>query len=185
MTIPVISVAVISSTYWVQRLIASIDFPVDNFAIYNNSENISITEDLEKIVKLNHPYIKKFSLINFPHNIGLPAVWNLTIKCYIKSPYWLFVNDDVSFTPGFLEEMFNQAQDNEVGIVHGGPGDFNDGAWDVFIIKDWVIQSHGLFEENCYPAYAEDVDYIMRIHNSPIKRITSINKVYYHGLGTD
>ena len=183
--IPVISVAVISSSYWVQRLIASIDYPVDNFIIYNNSVNEEITQNLENIVKITHPYIKKFALISFPSNMGLCATWNITIKCYMNSPYWFFVNDDVAFTPGFCAEIAKQNEDAEVGIVHGGPGDFNDGAWDVFTIKDWVIQSHGMFDENFYPGYGEDVDYIMRLHSHPVKRVPGIKIPYYHGLGFD
>ncbi|MCK9447020.1 hypothetical protein M0Q50_09240 [bacterium] len=184
-SIPVICVAVITSSTWIKRLIDSIDYPVDNLAIFNNSGKEDITNELEKLVKIQHPYINKISLINFPNNIGLPAVWNLSIKCYINMPYWFFTNDDVSFTPGFLEAMFNATQDESVGIIHGGPGDLNDGAWDVFIIKDWVIQKIGLFDENFYPAYCEDIDYIMRIVNDDIPRVKGIGIPYYHGETTD
>lgn len=183
--IPVISVAVISTTYWLQRLIASVDYPIRNFAIFDNSANDNIKKELEHIISISHPYIQKFSLTSFPHNIGLPAVWNLTIKCFINEPYWLFVNDDVMFTPGLLTKMNEYALDYTNGIIHGSGGDFNDGAWDLYIIKDWVIQKYGLFDENLYPAYGEDVDYIMRIQGEDVKRITSVNIPYYHGLSTN
>ena len=183
--IPIISVAVITSTFWIKRLIDSIDYPVDHLMIYNNNGRNQLNEELDEIAKTPHSFIGKISICHFPSNIGLVATWNLTIKCFINSPYWFFCNDDVAFTPGFLEEMARYNEDSEVGIVHGGPGDFGDGAWDIFTIKDWVIQSHGLFDENFYPGYGEDVDYIMRMQVKPVKRVPGVGKPFYHGTSFD
>ena len=102
----------------------------------------------------------------------------------MMAPYWIISNDDVAFGPGFLKEMKDAAEsDSEVGIVHGHSGDINLGSWDLFLIKDFVVQKYGLFDENLYPAYCEDADYIMRFVNLPLKRIMSLNSMYYHGLG--
>ena len=43
------------------------------------------------------------------------------------------------------------AQDDTVGLVHGNEGDFKIGSFDLFLIKDWVVQSHGLFDEKFIP----------------------------------
>ena len=94
-------------------------------------------------------------------------------------------NHDVSFEIGFLEEMNTAAQDKETQIVFGNAGDFNLGSFDLFLIKDTLIQSHGLFDENFYPAYCEDADYIMRMHNNPVKGVYGLNKKYYHGESFD
>ena len=101
----------------------------------------------------------------------------------MMSDYWIIVNDDVAFTPGLLEEMVLEATDEEVGIIHPQSGDFALGAWDLFLIKDWVIKSHGLFDENFYPAYCEDIDYLMRIFAKPIKRKIGLKTNYLHGKG--
>jgi hypothetical protein len=53
----------------------------------------------------------------------------------------------------------------------------------LFLIKDFVIQELGLFDENLYPAYCEDADYIMRMLNTSTKKITSLNSNYFHGDG--
>jgi hypothetical protein len=92
------------------------------------------------------------------------------------------VNDDVAFTEGLLEEMYTAAQQN-VGLVFPYGGDFGQGAWDLFLIKDSVIQSHGLFDENLTPAYCEDADYIMRLYNQPVDKIYNLSKPYLHGPG--
>ena len=181
--IPVISVAVISAAYWVQRLIASIDYPVEHFIIYNNNGRGETNEDLDNLVKIKHRFIQKFSVVHFPANIGLSATWNLTVKCFLNAPYWFFCNDDIMFSPGFCAEMARQSEDPQYAIVHGGPGDFGDGAWDIFSIKDWAYQEMGQFDENFYPAYGEDCDIIMRTRE--MKRLTGIGKVFYHGFNTD
>lgn len=183
--IPVIGTAIVNTASWMQRLIDSVDYPTDVLVIFDNNGRGQLIDELDKMVKVKHPFIKKIIVTHMPTNIGCPASWNLIIKSYLMSPYWLIVNHDIAFTPGFLEEMVKLASDPEVGMVHGQGGDFKLGAYDLFLIKDWVVQSHGLFDENFYPAYGEDADYIMRLFNKPIKKIVSVNKPFLHGEGTE
>jgi GT2 family glycosyltransferase len=181
--IPVIGTAVMKNPHWVERLYKSIDFPVENFIIFNNNGKGEITDDLEKLKSIKNEFIEKIFICHLPCNLGVSCAWNLIIKSYINSPYWIIVNDDVAFTDGLLEEMFLCANDPEIGMVHPYGGDFGQGAWDLFLIKDFVVQQYGLFDENLTPAYCEDADYIMRLHNSNIKRICGLNKPYLHGPG--
>jgi GT2 family glycosyltransferase len=181
--IPVIGTAVMKNPHWVERLYNSIDHPVDNFVIFNNNGKGEITQSLEDLHKIEHKFVNKLTICHLPSNLGVSAAWNLIIKSYVKSPYWIIVNDDVAFTPGLLEEMAQAASPDDVGMVHAHSGDFNIGSWDLFLIKDWVVQHHGLFDENLTPAYCEDADYIMRLHNVPVKKIMSLSKPYYHGPG--
>jgi hypothetical protein len=185
MKIPVIGVPIVNGTHWVHRLISSIDYPVENLFIINNNGKGEINEELDNISKMKHPFIDKIFVAHMPSNIGVAASWNLIVKSFITKPYWLMPNHDIAFTPGFLAEMIEAASDPEVGMVHGNGGDFGDGSYDLFLIKDWVIKKIGLFDENTYPAYGEDVDYIMRLKNTPIKTVTSISKTYYHGYGNN
>jgi hypothetical protein len=185
MSIPVISAAIVNEPYWLYRLIASIDYPTDNLVIVNNNGKGEITQELDNMTKITHKFIKKITVCHLPANIGLAGAWNLTIKCYMNSPWWIFVNHDISFSLGLLKELAEAAEkDKEAGMVFGHGGDFGDGSYDVMLIKDWVIQTHGLFDENFYPAYCEDIDYIMRIKTQPIKQIM-LGKSYFHGLGTN
>ena len=184
MSIPVIGVAVVTNPYWVTRLLMSIDYPVDNFVIINNNGKGEIDEELNNLTRIKHKFVKNIKVTHLPANIGCSGAWNLIIKSYILSPYWIIVSDDVAFGPGFLKEMIESAEnDSEVGMVHGHSGDFNVGSWDLFLIKDFVIRKYGLFDENLYPAYCEDADYIMRFIHDPLKRIMSLKSNYYHGMG--
>lgn len=182
--IPVIGTCVVFTTYWVERLLASVDFPVDNFLIINNNGKGEITENLDALAKIKRRFINKVHVIHMPCNLGVPASWNLIIKSYLMSPYWLIVNDDVSFGPGILKEIHDKIQeDPEVGIIHANQGDFNVGSWDLFVLRDHTVAKFGLFDENMYPAYCEDDDYIMRMMHAGVKKVLGLSKNYYHGAG--
>lgn len=178
-SIPVIGTAIVNGIHWLERLINSIDYPVDNFVVFNNNGRGELTSQLDSLVK-PHQYIKNLHICHLPTNIGCPAAWNLIIKSYMMSPYWIIVNHDVAFTSGFLEDMYAYAKNPDIGMVHGASGEFGVGTWDLFLIKDWVIQKYGLFDENLYPAYCEDWDYLLRFMAKPINK-AFITKPYYHG----
>jgi hypothetical protein len=148
--------------------------------IINNNGRGEITEQLDTLSKIEHKYINKIKVCHLPYNIGCSGAWNLIIKSYMLSPFWVIVNHDVKFSPGILEGFYKNAFDNDMGTIHAGRDKVGLGMWDMFLIKDWVIQKCGLFDENLYPAYGEDVDYIMRMINENIKyKILDIP--YLHG----
>jgi hypothetical protein len=183
--IPVIGTAVVNKdTYWVSRLIMSVDHPVEEFVIINNNGTGVIDEDLNNLAKIKNKFINKIKVCHMPYNIGCGGSWNLIIKCYMLARYWIIVNDDVAFGPGFLKEMQEKAEaDPEVGMIHGYQGDHGVGSWDLFLIRDHVIQQYGLFDENLYPAYCEDADYHMKFMIRPIRKIMNLDANYYHGHG--
>jgi len=182
--LPVIGTTVVNSTSWIKRLLLSVDYPVENFLIINNNGRGELNEELNSMRDINTKFIKKLSILEMPQNIGVACSWNLTIKCYLNAHYWMIVGDDIAFTPGFLKEMYDTVNsDGDIGIIHGYGGDFGDGAWDLFLIRDIIIKTFGLFDENTYPAYCEDADYIMRLIHRPIKKVTSLKSTYYHGPG--
>lgn len=182
--IPVIGTPVLNSSYWVSRLLMSVDYPVSNFVIINNNGKKELNEDLDNLSKIKHRFIDNITVCHMPANIGVGGSWNLIIKCYMMAPYWIICNDDVAFGPGFLKEMVSTVEgDPDIGMIHGHKGDFNIGSWDLFLIRDHVIQNYGLFDENLYPAYTEDHDYFLRFTHNPPKRIMELNSNYYHGFG--
>jgi hypothetical protein len=130
---------------------------------------------LERLSKTPHKFIEKIKICNLPANIGCSGAWNLIIKTHMMEPYWIIVNHDVSFSPGLLEELVDKSQNQNVGILKG-----KEFQWDLFLIKDFVIQQCGLFDENFYPAYAEDNDYQIRALNLNIE-FDHLNCSYLHG----
>lgn len=178
--IPVIGTAVVNGIHWLERMIDSIDYPVGELFIVNNNGRGQITEQLEVISKKKHKFIKKITVTHMPSNIGCAGAWNLIIRSYIKSPYWIIISPDVALTPGFLEKMLEAASDEEVGIVNASSADHGHGSFECFLMKDWLVQSHGMFDENFYPAYLEDTDYIMRMIVKPTKR-SYMTHPFLHG----
>lgn len=183
--IPVIGTLIVNGVHWLERLIESVDYPVDEFFIINNNGRDQITAELDALASKKHKFINKIKVTHLPCNFGCSGGWNLIIKCYMMKPYWMIVNHDIAFTPGLLKAMHEKATTGTGGLVfasinNGNTKFSNHGSWDLFLIKDWVVQSHGLFDENLYPAYSEDMDYIMRLRSSPLK-IDSVEMPYLHG----
>ena len=179
--IPVLGAAIVNGPHWLHKLISSVDHPVDNFLIVNNNGKGELNEELDNLTKISHPFIKNIKVVHMPTNLGCAGAWNLIIKSYLNAPYWIITSHDVSFSPGFLEEMANKASNKDIGMVFGHEGDYGTGSYDLFLIKDWVVDKIGLFDENLYPAYCEDWDYMLRIINNPVNISYNISKPYYHG----
>lgn len=181
--IPVIGTAVVNSTHFVTRLVYSVDYPVDNFVIVNNNGRGELDESLAHLQSMKHDFIRKIVVINLPANLGCAGAWNLIIKLYMNSPLWIICNDDIAFTPGLLQEMVEESNNPEIGMVHPNSGDFSLGTFDLFLLKDWVVQTYGLFDENCYPAYCEDADYLQRFVHKPLQRKIGLKHTFLHGFG--
>ena len=178
--IPLMGTLIVNGVHWLDRLMKTIDYPVDEFVIFNNNGRGEIDKDLDNLAAGEHKYIKKIKVCHLPRNLGCPGGWNLIIKSYIMSSYWIITSHDVAFSPGFLEDMVKRAEVPEVGIVNCSDGGTGLGSFECFLIKDWVVQSHGLFDENFYPGYTEDLDYKMRMIAKPVKR-DFVQLPYLHG----
>ena len=184
-SIPVLGTLVCTTTKWIKKQLYSIDFPIENYIIINNNTPL-LAKELDEIVSNGHKFIKNLKVYHMPYNLGCAEGWNTIIKSFLFSPYWVIVNDDVSFTPGFLKELHETALENpDAGMVHGKPiyipNMYKFGSFDMFLIRDWVIKDYGLFDINYYPAYLEDYDYIFRLRNSSVKIINQLKHKYYHG----
>jgi hypothetical protein len=178
--IPVIGVPILNGVHWIKRLIESVDYPVKDFLILNNNGRGQIDEELNEICKTKHDFIDHIKVVHLPSNLGCPASWNLVIKSYILEPYWILATHDIKLSPGMLQSMVQASKDSECGMVHAKKSGWKGGSYDIFILKDWVVEKCGLFDENLYPAYAEDVDYHIRLLNENIPvRILDID--YLHG----
>ena len=183
--IPVIGVPIVNGYDWLEKLIKSIDYPVKNLVIVNNNgSDKKLTRQLNNLIGnggLHKPLIDKIHVINFPTNMGVAFAWNCIIKSFILEPFWIISNHDVEFTPGLLQEMFEAALDDKVCMVHPHRGNYTQGSFDLFLIKENAIREVGLFDENLYPAYGEDSDYIMRIKNTQAVRVLGLNRIHKHG----
>ena len=177
MAIPIIGVPIVNGANWLDRLVKSIDFPVNNLFIVNNNGRGQIDAALEKIKEEGNEYVSKIKIVHLPANIGCAGAWNLIIKCYMMQPYWVICNHDIAFTPGLLAELYEKMLDENCMKIGGGTYGT---AWDLFALRAAVVQRVGLFDENIYPAYCEDIDYGIRMGRQGIKADKFKNK-HFHG----
>ena len=180
-SIPVLGALVMTGPEWIKRQIESIDYPVDNYVLFNNGGSNEVVKYIDDLFKEDHPFIKNKQICHLPSNLGVQAGWNLIFKSNMFAPYWIIASHDVSFTDGILEEMHEATKDIEVGMVYPSAGDFGWGSYDLFLMKNWVVDKIGLFDENFYPAYFEDFDHAIIIKNASIKIKAGLSKKYYHG----
>lgn len=143
MSVPVLIIPVLNRFDLLERTLASIDYPVDEILVIDNSG------------KLDLPEQENLTVLNMPNNFGVAGSWNLGIKCFPKAPYWMIGSNDNPWAPGSIEMMADLAtEDNLV---------WSDKAWDCYTIGSNIIKTVGLFDENYYPAYYEDTDYSERL----------------------
>lgn len=137
----------------IERLAASIDYPVEHKIAYNNGPDGALEQFGD-----DHPdwEVKEPAC----GNRGVAGSWNDCAKLFPDSPAWLLVNEDAHFLPGYLERICKTAD-----LCPGAPlihlNDSN--AFYCFVWTAVGREKHGEFDENLWPAYYEDVD--MRIRH--------------------
>jgi GT2 family glycosyltransferase len=131
-----------------QRMLDSVDVPVDHLLIIDNGLGTDTLELSERFAKVTH--------LRMPANLGVAGSWNLGIKSFPYAHRWFIVSNDVVFQPGALEKL-SQARRDEITLTADAPN------WQAFALGDEVVTDLGLFDEcGFYPAYFEDNDYMRR-----------------------
>ena len=131
-----------------QRMLDSVDVPVDHLLIIDNGLGTDTLEISNKFAKVTH--------LRMPANLGVAGSWNLGIKSFPYAHRWFIVSNDVVFKPGALEKL-TQARRDEITLTADAPN------WQAFALGDEAVTDLGLFDEcGFYPAYFEDNDYMRR-----------------------
>jgi GT2 family glycosyltransferase len=131
-----------------QRMLDSVDVPVDHLLIIDNGLGTDTLELSDKFAKVTH--------LRMPANLGVAGSWNLGIKSFPYAHRWFIVSNDVVFQPGALEKLA-QARRDEITLTADAPN------WQAFALGDEAVTDLGLFDEcGFYPAYFEDNDYMRR-----------------------
>lgn len=163
--IPVLGVPVLSRPDLLERMLRSIDHPVDDLVVVDNSA---------ARLGLSHWWLRErcSSLVEnvwylpFPSNLGVPVSWNLIVKATPLAPWWLIAQTDTHFPPGSLARFAAEAAPDRLLLSGGNP------AWCVFAIGEQAVEQGGLVDEAIYPMYYEDNDWerSMRVADVPVIR---------------
>lgn len=164
--IPVLGFAVYSQFDKADRLLASIDHPVEHLVIVDNSG--SKTWEPKKPEQ-----VKNLWLLRIPYGLGLVGAWNLVMKSTPYAPYWVLVNDDAWFEAGALEAIAKNADSEALNFVDIIP------EWSCVVFGEGAIAKAGLYDERFYPLYFDDNDLHRRMENAGV-RINRIEAKVHH-----
>jgi len=154
--IPVLGFATYSQFDLANRLLASIDYPVENLVIVDNS-------GLKNWEPKQPEQVKNLWLIRVPFGLGLVGAWNLIIKSTPYAPYWVLVNDDAWFEAGALEIISKEVDPEALNFVDIIP------SWSCVVFGQGAIAKAGLYDERFYPLYFDDNDLQRRMENAGVK----------------
>lgn len=157
--IPLLGISTLNQIDGFERLIKSINFPIDVVSIVVNS-TFEYFEEVRRLSKSS--FVNKFEIAFCPQNLGFGPSVNYHIKAYPSKDYWVFVQDDVIMGKDDLSQIQN--------LIKSHDGVFCDknAEYIFFALNRNMIKKVGFFDENFYPSNYEDNDYRDRISISDV-----------------
>ena len=152
--IPVVGIPVLQNHERLQRVLDSLDYPIQRLVILDQSGK-------KNWKPIQPECVEELIVWNFPHAMGVATSWNIIIKGNPFASHWIFLNDDIIFPEGSLAKLAEQARLNTDKIVIPTIARFS-----AFSIGEGVISKLGLFDELFFPMYYEDTDYLHRCWNT-------------------
>jgi GT2 family glycosyltransferase len=148
--IPVLGFCTLKRFDLAERLLASIDYPVEHLVIVNNSGTKSwYPKKPESVKNLWH--------IEVPYGLGLVGAWNLIVKSTPYAPYWVLVNDDAWFEKGALQAIAENVDTQALNFLQVNP------PWSAVVFGEGMVEKVGLYDERFYPLYFDDNDLERRV----------------------
>jgi len=139
------------------RMVSSIDYPVEHLLIIDNGAS-SVLEDMAIDVPA---CVEHTTYLPMPANLGVAASWNLGIKSFPYAERWFIASNDVRFEPGALGRL-SEARSDEITLSSMFPH------WQAFALGYEAVKRVGLFDEGFFPAYFEDNDYQRRAERAGV-----------------
>jgi GT2 family glycosyltransferase len=158
------------------RLIQSLDYPVDKMVIISQGK-LDLNE-----VELTNPNVKNYIVLESSHNMGVGRGWNYIMKNY-DSDYWVIVGDDIYFDKGSLKIVaeYMSYEEGLKNVLVNFMWNDHSSLFTSFIFTKRTIEKVGYFDENIYPAYFEDNDFAYRIVLSGENIATLGDARIFHG----
>lgn len=148
--IPVLGFATLTRFDMAQRLLDSIDYPVEKVVIVDNSGKKSWIPEVNE-------FVKEVWTLRPPHGLGANGAWNLIIKSTPFAPYWVIPNDDSWFEAGALKTIAEQVDTEKFNFLNVNP------KWSCVVPGEGAIMKAGLWDEAFHPIYYDDDDYEWRM----------------------
>ena len=147
---------------YLERMVASIDYPVEKLIIILNY----VTDDIAKMADRLRQRRPDIIIHNpgdnqpKPVNLGFCGGWNWILKNHMRD-WVMVVGNDVEFLPGQLHKIsqYYERHKNDsppMGVVNTNYG------WHCSGITKAGLDAVGYLDENCWPLYMEDTDWNWR-----------------------
>lgn len=148
--IPVVGIPVLQNHERLQRVLDSLDYPIQRLVILDQSGK-------KNWKPIQPECVEELIVWNFPHAMGVSTSWNIIIKGNPFASHWIFLNDDIIFPAGSLAILAERARQNTDKVVIPTIARFS-----AFSVGEGAIEKLGLFDEQFFPMYYEDTDYLHR-----------------------
>ncbi len=169
--IPVLGFATLTRFDLAQRLLDSIDYPVENLVIVDNSGR-------KQFEPKTNEFVKNLWLIQVPNGLGANGAWNLIIKSTPHASYWVIPNDDSWFEPGALKTIAENVDTTKFNFVNINT------LWSCVIPTEGSVDKAGLWDEAFHPIYFDDDDYEWRMKEHGVEFHTINAKVHHDNSST-
>ena len=169
--IPVLGFATLKRFDLAERLLASIDYPVEHLVIIDNSGSQSWNPTKPDLVT-------NLWVIRVPFGLGLVGAWNLIVKSTPYAPYWVLINDDAWFEPNSLQIIAENVDTEALNFPDIIP------AWSCAIFGEGMINKVGLYDERFYPLYCDDNDLERRVDQAGVAKKFIAAKVHHENSST-
>lgn len=156
--IKTLGIAVLNRGDFLHRCVLSVDHPIENLVIINNSngKNQVVNSVCASLEARNFQNAALFENVKIEtnKNLGCGPSWNRIMKGY-PGP-WLIAGNDIAFLPGALSLFDDVYERHPAADLIFGDG------YNVFMMTPSGVEKIGYFDENFFPAYYEDVDHHYR-----------------------
>ena len=169
--IPVLGFCTLKRFDLADRLLASIDYPVEHLVVVDNS-------GLQTWTPTKPDCVSNLWTIRVPFGLGLVGAWNLIVKSTPYAPYWVLVNDDAYFEPGALETIAKEVDTQALNFLDIVP------QWSAVVFGESMVEKVGLYDERFYPLYFDDNDLERRVDNAGVPKKTIQAKVHHDNSST-
>jgi len=163
--LPLLGLPILNRPDLLERLLASLDHPVETLAIVDNSPGsaaeAAVHRTLSTLQTNGHPRINRIVVARGFGNAGVAASWNQILRAFPTASVALLVNNDVQLADGVLAAALGQIQADQSQFLPllPAPQEFS-----AFLITALCWNRIGLFDPGFHPAYCEDLDYRDRLH---------------------
>ena len=161
--VPVYGFPILNKVGHMQTMLDSFDHDVDRLFIVDNGGVV------------RPPHVSGFRANNVHiadpgFNMGVAGSWNFIIKANIQADWWLLGCNDMVLSPGAVAAVVEDMEAHHLKPHMARVVMDNESSWGnhfgLFALNPQAIDMLGWFDENIYPIYFEDNDYMQRMERA-------------------